>query len=136
MALIDNVKRIIVEDFPEEDRRTAALVAEYYNYFAEEVTDAINGRLNYDNMANKSIKTIDVQVTENGTPIVGSKFSSEIGLRGITVLRAQNVDNRAIYATNQPFVSYEPSGTGIYTIRNITGLPENQKFRLTLELSF
>lgn len=135
MSRIDNIQRIIVEDFPPEDRAVASRIAEYYNYFAEQVTETINGNIDYDNL-NKELKVVDVIADSSGTPILETRFQADVGLRGLTVIRAQNQDNPSIYPSGYPFISFTPDGTGIYTINNITGLPANNKFRLTLELSY
>lgn len=134
MARIDNVKRIKSEDFPPKDQETISRLAEVYNFFAEQVTNAINGNLDFENLT-EDVFTFEVTVDSNGSPIDNSRFASSIGLQGTTVINAANLTNPAVYATQTPFISWSSNGAGIYTINNISGLPANNKFRLTIRLT-
>lgn len=135
MALIDNVKRIAIEEFPDEDKETVERIANYYNYFAEQVTNAINGQLSIENLTREIIQ-LNVTVNSSGTPIVSTKFTTELGLLGVNVIRAQNLTNTTTYPASTPFLSFDSSGNGVYTIKNISGLQSNNKYKLTLELIY
>ena len=135
MAFIDNPRRITPDEFPEEYQELIERFAEYYNFFVENTTNVVNGRLDFDNL-NRQLIEITLVVDENGTPIGSSQFSSDVGLIGINVLRAVNNTNSNTFPTSSPFISYSASGTGLYTIRNINGLPAGNSFTLTLELIF
>lgn len=135
MPFIDTVKRINVEDFPEEGREIVSRIAETYNFFAEQVTNTLNGNVDITNL-DRNIIELTVSVNSNGIPTQAIQFTGEVGLRGTKVLRADNLTNNVNYPTSGPFVSFTPSGTGLYTIDHITGLVANNQFRLVLELVF
>lgn len=135
MARLNNVQRIIIEDFQDEDRETVSKLANILNYFMTQVTDIVNGRLDYENI-NKETVTIDVTVDSTGKPIQTTNFSSQQGLLGSTVIRAQNLTNSAVFPLGQPFVSFAPIQSTLYRVNNITGLQPNNKYRLTLEVTY
>lgn len=135
MARLNNVQRIIIEDFQDEDRETVSKLANILNYFMTQVTDIVNGRLDYENI-NKQAVTVDVTVDATGKPLQSTNFSAQQGLLGGVVLRAQNLTNSAVFPTGQPFVSFTPVQSGLYRINNITGLQPNNKYRLTLEVTY
>lgn len=132
---IDTVKRINIDEFKKEDREVAEKIGNVYNYFAEQVTNAINGNLDYDNI-NKQVITLTLQVGSDGKPSQTTQFSTNTGVIGTTVLRAVNNTNTAGYVTGQPFISYTASGDGLYTINHITGLTVGNEYTLTIELTF
>lgn len=133
MPRIDNVKRIKIEDFPADQQELGSRIAEVYNFFAEQVTNVLNGNVDFENL-NENILTFEVTVNSSGTPIDNNRFLSSTGLQGVTVIRAINLTNSINFPTGTPFVSFTASGTGVYTINNISNLPANNKFRLTLRL--
>lgn len=135
MPKIDNVKRISPEEVGEESREAVEAVAQYYNYFAEQVTNALNGNLDFDNLK-RSLLTIEVTLNTNGVPISVTKFAGNIGLKGINVIRADNLVNAAVYPTSGPFITFGASGDGFYTILHITGLATLTKYRIVLELIY
>ena len=49
MPKIDTVKRITTDEFPEESREVAERIGNIYNYFAEQVTNVINGNIDSEN---------------------------------------------------------------------------------------
>ena len=135
MARIDNVQRILVDEFPEEDRETISKLANILNYFMTQTVDVVNGRLDYDNI-NKSIITIDITVNANGTPLQPTSFNAEAGVIGHDVINARNLTNSAIYPLAKPFVSFSAQQNGLYRINNITGLQPNNKYQLTIEVTY
>lgn len=135
MPRIDNIQRIKVEDFDREQQEVVEKIAIIYNYFAENVSNVINGELDYDNTKNQIID-IEVTVDTNGIPSVSTKFTSRPGLQGTNVVRADNLTNASGYPTSAPFIVYTANGGGVYTINKVTGLVANQKYRLKTELIF
>lgn len=135
MARLNNVQRIIIEDFQQDDRETVSKLANILNYFMTQTTDIINGRLDYDNI-NKQLVTIDVTVDENGTPIQAVNFAAESGLKGGVVIKAQNLTNSVVYPLAQPFISFTPVQSGLYKVNNIKGLQAGNKYRLTYEVTY
>lgn len=135
MALLDTPRRLQLDNISEDNRDDFRVMAELYNYFIEQVTNTVNGQLDYQNLT-KNLITVDVTVDSNGNPILGGSFSAPQGMVGHKVLRADNLTNSSIYPTTAPFMTFTASnsGNGIYNIQNITGLPANNKFRLLVEL--
>lgn len=135
MPFIDTVKRITAEEFKPEDREVAQRIGNIYNYFAEQVTNVLNGNVDFSNLT-RSLIQLDVITDANGTPIQTTRFNARVGLRGTNVIRAVNNTNLVNFTEGQPFVSFSSAGTGLYTVSNIKGLNPNQQYTLTLELIF
>jgi len=135
MSFIDTPKRIIADEYPEESRETVSKLGQVLNYFMEQVTNTVNGRLDFDNLA-RSTTQITVNIDANGRPIRQTQFTNNVGLRGLTVIRAQNTSNPAVYPLGAPFISFSSDGTGTYTIQSVTGLQPGNNYLLTLELIF
>jgi hypothetical protein len=127
MALIDTPKRIKVDDFPKEMRPAMERLGNVYNFFAEQVTNVINGNIDFENM-NRSLVTISVTVGSNGVPLNTTRFTADTGIIGI------NVINSSANVTSTPFIRFTPDGTGVYTINQVTGLVANTEYSLTVEL--
>lgn len=135
MALLDTPRRLLLDNISEENREDFRKFSEIYNYFIEQVTNTVNGQLDYQNLT-KVLVTVDVTVDTNGNPILGGSFSAPQGMVGHKVLRADNLTNPNTFPTSAPFMTFTASnsGNGIYNIKNVTGLPANNKFRLLVEL--
>ena len=135
MAKIDTVKRITTDEFKEEDREVAERIGNIYNYFAEQVTNVLNGNIDSENTGRPIINLTTI-VDASGTPIKKTQFVNNTGLRGIKVIRAINNTNRVNYVDGHPFISFITQGTGTYTIENIAGLRANEEYTLIMELIF
>ena len=135
MPKIDTVKRITTDEFSDEDQEVAERIGNIYNYFAEQVTNVLNGGIDSENTGRPIIQ-LSAVVDANGTPVRQIKFTSNAGLKGIKVINAVNRTNRVNYVENHPFISFLSQGTGVYTIENIKGLITAQDYLLTLELVF
>jgi archaellum component FlaF (FlaF/FlaG flagellin family) len=135
MAQIETPIKLNVSDFPPEQQQTVERLADVYNFFVDNVANVVNGNLSYDNY-NVKVVTLQVSVDSAGKPSQAVRFSSNTGAIGSRVINAKNLSNGAIYPTSQPFISFSASGTGIYTINHVTGLPVGNKFELTIEMCF
>jgi len=82
MPFIDTVKRITTDEFKPEDREVAERIGNIYNYFAEQVTNVLNGNVDFANLQ-RALITIDVVVDSNGNPLQSTQFNNSIGLSGI-----------------------------------------------------
>jgi len=133
MAKIDNVKRIIVEDFQDDHRDTVGKIADNYNYFAEQVTNTINGRLDEENFSSQIIN-IQVTTDANGFPVGDDRFAGITNLAGTQVINATNLTNVNIFPTGTPFITYEVIGSGLYKIRHISNLPVGSRFQIKVRL--
>lgn len=129
---IDNVNQIRSEDYPEEYEDLLDQLGETINPFMQQVQELSDGRVDFPNRV-EVLRTIEITVDSNGNPVLNNKINAEkTGVRGISVIRAINLTNNTVFPTSHPFVSFTPVGGDIIQINNITGLPANQRFRLTL----
>ena len=135
MAQIETPIKLSVSDFPPEQQQTVERLADIYNFFVDNVANVVNGNISYDNYNDKLIQ-IQAVVDDQGKPSQPLKFSSNTGAIGTRVINARNLTSSAVYPKSQPFISFTASGTGVYTINNITGLPAGNKFELTIEVCF
>jgi len=132
MGRLSNVRRIIAEDFPAESQEVISRLGGVINYFMEEVVQLSNGNVDFENL-DQQLLTFEVQVNPDGTPIINDKILTEkINPNGLQVIKAQNLTNNTVYPTGQPFISFTPSGDGFLKINNITGLPADNKFFITV----
>lgn len=129
---IDNVNQIRSEDYPEEYEDLLDQLGETINPFMQQVQELSDGRVDFPNRV-EVLRTIEITVDSNGNPVLNNRINAEkTGVRGISVIRAINLTNNTVFPTSHPFVSFTPVGGDIIQINNITGLPANQRFRLTL----
>lgn len=135
MPRIDNTNRLNAEDFPEEYREMVERLAIPYNFFVEQVTNVINGSLDFENL-DRNLIQIELDMGENGNPVSTAKFSAERGVQGTNIIRVDNLTNTANYPNTAPFLSFTTNGSGLYTINNITGLEAGNRYRLVIELIF
>jgi len=133
MAIIDRAKRINYQDYKEEERDMIRKLSEVLNFFMEDVVNNMNGNIDFANL-NRELITFEVTVDSTGKPITNNRFTSALSIVGTKVIRADNLVNSAQSVTDAPFLTYRNSGTGTYTITNITGLQVNTKYRLLIEL--
>lgn len=134
MARLTNLKRLLKEDFPEDDQEFVDKLAAALNPFLEQINQAFNKNINFDNLSRELI-TIDV---ENGTggklkTITQFKFSLTNRILGLNIIKVENLTNSSIYPTAAPWISWSPNGN-IITVSQATGIQDNNKYRLTIEL--
>lgn len=128
-----NVTQIRAEDYEAEMQQTIEKLGNILNPFMQQVQELTDGRLDFENSVN-TIKTVEITVDSSGVPILGNKVQTgKSSIRGFQVVNAVNLTNNAITATSQPFIAkYTSLGGGLVEINKITGLPENNNFRLTV----
>jgi len=98
----------------------------------EEVVELSNNNIDFTNLDQQLIQ-FEVQVDSDGTPLINDKILvNKINPNGIQVINVQNLTNSTVFPTSQPFLSFVPSGDGFITIKNIAGLPIDNKFFLTI----
>ena len=133
MPKLSDIRRIIPEDFKQEDQDVAQRIAGSYNDFADELYEVVNGQLDFDNLARRKI-SIDVNISSTGkisgttTAVTNLSFVS-----GINVIKVDNLSNTTAIPTSAPFVGFVYQGSGRFTISYILGIPSG-KWRLTLEV--
>lgn len=133
MPKLSDIRRIIPEEFKEEDQDVASNIAGSYNEFADEIYSIVNGALDFDNLARRKVD-IDLNIGANGS-ITGNATvnTSLFSVSGIIVMNAVCTTNSAIKLTAAPFASFSYKGSGQFTINYVLGIPSG-KWRLTLEV--
>lgn len=131
MARPPDLKRLAKEDFPQDDQELVGKLAFPINAFFEQVRNALNKNLNFDNL-NQEIITLTVTVV-SGIPTMKTQFKSNIkgNVQGIIVVYASNLTTPGMYPTSCPFITSAQNG-GLVTINHISGLQDNQEYRLKL----
>lgn len=127
-------KKLRTEDFDSDSQDMVSKIGFIYNSFVDEVYQALNGRLDTDNLARKLV-TINVIIDKNGNVVNPPQIKLDLPVRvsGVNVIRAVNLINPAISPTSAPFVGFSATSTQL-TINYVLGLPLNSQFQLTLEI--
>lgn len=131
MARINNYKAISYSDYTEEAAELMEDLADILNPFMREVTDVINGNIDFENL-NQTVIELEVKVDSNGTPSVKTFNVGSNSIKGLDVISARNQSNSSTYPTSKPFISYDITSGNTITLRNISGLPANNVFLLNI----
>lgn len=134
MSQLPNVRRLMVEDFPEESREVVSGISEILNSFMDDVVDLSRNNIDYANLARKKVE-YDVSVDANGIPLQGANkinvgYTNPSGAIVINVQGIQNSNDRVI---STPYVDFTAIGNGFVQVNKVFGLPINKKMRITLE---
>lgn len=133
MATISNLKRIIKEDFPQEYAELIDKISFVINPAFEQIASAFNKNINIDNLSREIIQfTIE---NTSGSPKIPVQF--KVGLTGriigLNCIRAENLSSIGTYPTQAPFVSWTINGS-LITVKKVTGIQDEMKYRLTMEV--
>lgn len=129
---ISNVRRIIVEDYPEESRETVGKIASVLNPFMDEVVELTRKKINFDNLA-RSLVAIDITVDADGTPKGVTQINTGLSTySGKTILNVQSLVGGA-NVVSAPYLDCTYQGNGIVRIIKFYGLPPNKKLRISIE---
>ena len=123
-----------VEDFDKDDREIAEKIAGIFNGFSDDVYRQVNGNLTFENL-DRQLVTLEVRIDGDGKVLNKPQIKLTLVSRisGVKVINARNLESSTTYPTSCPFVSYEV-GEKLITIRNVTGLQNNSRYELTLEI--
>jgi hypothetical protein len=132
MAQLTNVRRIVIEDFPSEDRETVGKLAATLNNFMEEVTELSRNSIDYDNLARTKI-VFDVTVDALGRPQGISQINTGLSsYSGKVLLDVQGISATDVVLST-PWLDCTYQGNGLVRINRILGLPAGKKMRVTVE---
>lgn len=134
MARIDNVRRIIREEFKSEDREMIGKLSYILNSFMEQVVRQFNGNVDFTNLA-QDITTFRIKVDANGIPVGNNQVRTSVkNASGVYVVKAVNVDNPSTYPTAAPFISFDIStkNSELLKINKVSGLQSNTDYDLTI----
>lgn len=129
---LDNVRRIVVEDFKQEDRQTVEKLAEILNSFMDQVVLLSQGNIGIENLTRKIVR-IDITVDANGKPMGVSQINTGLfSYAGANVINVQSlVGGENVIST--PYLDCAYQGNGLVRINKFTGLPPGKKLRVTIE---
>lgn len=134
---LSQLTRIVEEDFPQESRDIIQKLARALNPFLEQISQAMTKNIDYDNL-NRELITFTVTVDSNGVPIGTNELKHNLKTKpkGFLCISARNVSGNIGYPTGTPFVSFDftQNDNSVIKVNNVSGLPTNVKFELTLEV--
>ena len=129
---INNVTEIRPDDFDKDDRKTVGQLAEIINPFMQQVVEITDNRMDFENRV-ENFLTIEMTVDSAGVPVLNNKIKTgKSSVKGFSVVSAFNLTNSNSFATEQPFISFTREAAGFVKVNKISGLPANQKFRLSM----
>lgn len=131
MPKLNNVQRIRPEDFNEDYSQLVAQLGDILNEFMQQVVDLSDKNVDFENL-NQNLIQFDITVDASGNPLSTNQINvGKTAPNGMNIIYAQNLTSSQVYVNSQPFISYVRQGNGLVTVKNIAGLPANNKFRLT-----
>lgn len=130
---LDNVRRIIVEDFKKEDHELVSKLAATLNTFMDQTTDLSRKKIDYDNL-NRSLVTLDITVNASGqaqgVTLINTNLST---YNGNKIVDVQSLKAGAANVISAPYLDCTPQGGGIVKINKFYGIAPNTKVRVKIE---
>lgn len=129
---LSNVRRIVVEDFKQDQREMVGKLAEILNSFMEETVTLSQGNIGIDNLTRNIVK-IDITVDASGKPVGVTQIQT--GLKtytGKNIIDIQSIsggDN----VISAPYLDCSFQGNGLVKVNKFIGLPPGKKIRVTIE---
>lgn len=120
-------------DYPQEQQALVEKMSVTINNGFEIIYNAMSHNVSLTDNIFCTISTVTVTVDSTGTPTSSSSFQIDTTgtLKGTQVINAVNNTKSTIYPTAVPFITYTQNNK-LISIVNISGLPANNKFTLTL----
>lgn len=129
---LNNSRQIRAEDFEGDLQEPMAQLGSILNSFMQEVVELSDGRIDFENMVG-DIKNVEFTVDSEGKPRQNSKISVGVSRpRAILIGNAINLTNPTASVSASPFMAFSVAGNGVVEVSKITGLIENNKYRLTI----
>lgn len=134
MAKVPELRRIVTEEFKEDQRELIDKLGVVLNLFMQQTIDALNGNLDSVNIK-QEYKDITVAVNSSGIPIQDTIMKSNIKgrVQGMEVVRAENLTNPGTFPTGGIFITWTVVNT-LIRVQHITGLQANQQYTLRVKL--
>jgi hypothetical protein len=133
MGQLSNVRRIVVEDFPEESRETVGKLASILNNHMEEVVELSRGNISYENL-NQTVIKFEVTVDAQGKPTTLTQINTGLSTySGKAITDVQGVNSASDVVTACPYLDCTYQGNGLVRVNRVLGLPANKKMRVTVE---
>jgi len=140
---LGNYKRIISNDYPEENQKLIEQLGRQLNDGIEQLFAATGGKLTFVDNFLSTVRDVEVTLASANDPLDTTKSTGKpinktsIALdrsdvvQGVLVISAVNKTNAAVYPLNSPFVSFTQNGTQLF-IDNVTGLQANNRYLIRL----
>ena len=124
-----DIKRIIVEDFPKDDRQTVDRLAIIWNDFVDNFIIFMRKGIDYQNI-NQEVKTLSFTTGADGQPLGGLTFKSSLttNINGIIPASLKLVNSQSV-VTQMPFINFIQDGS-LIRISYIAGLATNTKYTM------
>lgn len=127
---INNFKRIIKEDYSEEDQELIDKLAFSINPLMEQLSNVFNKGIDFENL-NQQVVTFEVELS-SGKPKAATQLSVSLRTKpiGLVVIRAENLSLNGTFPTAAPFITYGISNNNL-VVNHVAGIPDNTRYRLT-----
>lgn len=128
-----SVKRIVTEDFEKEQQSLIRRLAFVYNPMIDQLNVMFNKNVDFNNL-NQQLMTITTTVDSSGVPIGELQILSTLTtpVQGIIAMNPVNQTDDTLL-TGGVTVAYTRVDK-LLTVTQVTGLPANKKFNLTVIL--
>ncbi len=135
MAKLEAPKRIRAEDYDKDDRNLVNRLGGTINDFQDSVYQILNGRIDFENLARRVVN-VEVQTDATGKLLNTVQVKTNLNSKviGINCIDATNLTSPSTFPLSHPFVSFTITTVGTITIINVTGLQNNSRYSLRLEL--
>ena len=132
MGRLDNVRRVVKEDYDAKYHDLIDKLAFVLNSFMEQVVSEINGCLNFENLA-QEIVTFKIEVDACGIPTGNEQVKVNVdNPSGFLVINTVDIDNTDLFVTNHPSIKFiAGTSSQVIKIKKITGLTAGRDYRIT-----
>lgn len=137
MAKVDNIKTFQKEDFDPEYKQLIDKLSFSINPFMEQIVSAFNKNIDITNLTDLIID-VTVSVDIDGIPTMPTSFKISDTTRvirkvlGMAVINHENLtDDDGVLS--QPYITFSVN-KDLATIKSITGLPVDKRFKLTVRI--
>lgn len=128
---ISAFKRLVKEDFEEDQQPLIEKLATVFNLFQEQVYSAFNNNITINENLAAMTANITIKVDALGQPVTSGqiKYTLKGRLSGAQVVSANSRDGSLL--AGAPFIVYSITGD-IITIKQITGLLPSVEYNLSI----
>ncbi len=133
MGRLDNVRRVVKEDYDAKYHDLIDKLAFVLNSFMEQVVTEMNGCLDFENL-DQDVTLFKITVDACGVPTGNDQVRTNVNNpQGLLVIKVEDVNDPDLFATTQPFIKFV-TGTSaqVIKIQQITGLTANRPYKLTV----
>ena len=132
---IGTFKRIILEDYPSDERSMVGKLGYSLNTYTDDVSTLLTKNINITDNLNWTLTSLTVTVDSSGVPTSQTKLQTNLTTPcgGVQVVKVVNNTTASGYPTGTPFISFTEQNNTL-TITNITNLLANNKYTLSIIL--